>query len=414
MFKDNLFNRRTLFSTLTIFGLFAVVNAIPWNFEIFDPIQKALSDFKFSDVVFYEYRKDEPMDTNVVVINIGYNNRIQVAEQIRAINAFEPKVIGVDALFRKERTDELDTPLVNALREAKNVVMIARLRGRDDDDEFVFEELETTHGKFIGPNVSFGHNNFPKADEESESLDGTVRSIAPQLKLRDSLTIAAFAVKVVERAYPKAAERFIERGNDLETINYRGNANKFYLLDIDQMTPENLEIVRGKIVLLGFAGKTLGDSLNLEDKLYSPVSRNIGKSQPDMFGVIVHANIISMLLSGEYIDEMSDTTALILAILLCYINIAIFYTIEDKVPNFYGPTVKVIQFGQALLLMIASIQVLFYFNYNIQIGLMLAVALLSPDLYELYDGVQRFLRPKFRNAPRIIDEELGLYKLPPI
>jgi CHASE2 domain-containing sensor protein len=411
----HLLGRRTLLATLTVFAIFGLVYFTPFNLEIFDPIQKALSDFEFSDVVFSQYRRGEKVDTNVVIVNIGNNNRVQIAEQIRAINAFSPKVIALDAVFPRERTPELDTPLVNALREAKNVVLALEVKKRDDDNELKFDSLRSSHPKFIGANVTFGHISFPKASEDALAMDGTVRTIAPKVYFRDSLTIAAFPVSIVDRANPALAQKFLKRGNDLETINYRGDQSKFIVLDVDQVTPDNLEIVRGKIVLMGFLGESFAaanNRTNTTDKFWTPVSLELGKSPPDMYGVVIHANIVSMVLAGDYINEMSDLTALALAVLLCYVNIALFYWIEDNLPTFYGAVVKFIQYGQAMLLMLSSISILNYFNYNIQIGLMLAVALLAPDLYELYDSTVRFLKPKFRAPPQLLlsDEEIEQIK----
>jgi CHASE2 domain-containing sensor protein len=403
MFWQLLTSRKTLFSTMTILALFAAFYFSPGNLEIFDPLQAALSDFEFSDVVVSQFRNDTPMDTNVVIVNVGKNNRAQIAEQIRTLNAFEPKVIGLDVRFTKERTPELDTPLVNALREAKHVVMIAtptkRDMEKDEDDEIGlhFKEIIYSHPKFLGSNVSQGHDKFPKRED---SFSATVREIAPHVTVADSLRIVAFGVKVAEQYSPQAAQRFLARGNDVEGINYRGNFNKFLVLDCDQVTPENAAIVRGKIVLMGFMGASLGDSLNMTDKFYTPVSKQVGKSLMDMYGVVIHANIVSTVLGGDYVNFMSDWTALLCGMLLCYIDIALFYYLEEKLPNFFGVVVKIIQFGQAFLLMIASILLFFWFNYNLQSGLMLAVSLLAPDLYDIYEGVVRFIKLKLRNAPR--------------
>jgi len=399
-FWKHLVNRRTLFSTLTVFAIFAAVRFSPGNIEIFDPVQNAISDFEFSDIVYSNFRSDVPVDTNVVIVNIGNLRRAQIAEQLRAINMFEPKAIGLTAFFRRSQTPEQDTPLVNALSEVKNIVMTAKLGKRDEEDKLKFDTLMLCHPKFSSlPNVRYGHYNFPSDQEDASVV--TVRQIAPVYSYKDSLKVPALAVKLVELCYPEKAKKFLERGNDFESINYRGNINKFIVLDLDQMTPENLQIVRGKIVLMGFLGSTLGDSLNMEDKYWSPVSKEVGKSLKDMYGVVIHANIVSMLLAEEYIDDMSDWTALMLAVILCYVNIALFYYIEEQAPSFYGGIVKLIQFGEAIGLMFASIEAQYVFNYNIQVGLMLAVILLVPDLYELYDSSMRFLKTKLRTAPRL-------------
>jgi len=60
--------------------------------------------------------------------------------------------------------------------------------------------------------------------------------------------------------------------------------------------------LRGKILLLGFLGDSLTGKYTSEDKFYSPLNgKMIGRSLPDIYGVEIHANIIRMILSREYI-----------------------------------------------------------------------------------------------------------------
>ncbi len=397
-------SKRTVYSTLTILALFAAVYYSPGNIEIFDPIKNAISDFDFTDVVFYSFRNgDTAIDTNIVIINIGNLRRAELAEKIRLINAFEPKVIGLDANFKSERTPEQDTPLVNALREAKSIVLAAQAKGQSDEDNpYLRDTLINSHPKFFSPNVTYGHDDLLLDDQNSKAT--TVRKIAPQLSIRgsESKPVPAFAVKIAEKFNPALVERILKRGNEAERINYRGYASKnFITLDVDQITPENLAIVRGKAVLMGFMGATFEDVNNNEDKKWSPMSRDLSKSLPDMHGVVVHANFLSTIIRGDFIDEMSDWVATVLGIVVCFLNVALFFYVEEKAPEFFGGIIKLLQFIEAVTLMFASILLMYNFDYIFGFGLMLGVIILAPDLYELYESSYRFLKTKLRNAPRI-------------
>lgn len=404
-------SKRTLFSTLTILGLFYAVTLMP-DIELFDPLQNAISDFEFTDIAFYSLRSDDlTVDTNIVLINLGNLNRPQLAEKIRLLSAFSPKVIGIDVLFRREREPELDTPLVNAIREAKTVVMVARASGKSDDDNpYNRDTLITSHPKFLQPSVSLAHDDLLLDDDNEKAT--TVRKVAPRLAIKDSVVVDAFALKLAEKMNPELAKKLLERGNEEERINYRGYSNRFFTLDHDQVVPENLELVRGKAVLIGFMGATLSDSNTIEDKKWSPMSKEVSKSLPDMFGVVIHANFLSTILNQNYINVMSDWMALVLAILTCFVNIALFYYVEEKSPDFFGGVIKLIQFLQAITVMIISITCMYYLDYVFSFGLMLAVILLSPDLYELYESSFRFLKTKMRNAPRLPMDQIRHHPLP--
>ncbi len=71
--------------------------------------------------------------------------------------------------------------------------------------------------------------------------------------------------------------------------------------------PADLEITfRDKIVLIGYVGDRI-DIDTGEDKFFTPLnSKYIGKANRDMYGIVVHANIISTILNGHYIRVMPD------------------------------------------------------------------------------------------------------------
>ena len=138
----------------------------------------------------------------------------------------------------------------------------------------------------------------------------------------------AFAAKLASYLDPEAAERFLERGNDVETVNYRGNVldygatkfgTKFFALDVQDVFEENFtpDLVEGKIVIFCFLGKYLGDRESFEDKFYTPLNEKyIGRAFPDMYGGVIHANIVSMILNEDYINALDDNIEIILAIIL--------------------------------------------------------------------------------------------------
>ncbi len=114
-------------------------------------------------------------------------------------------------------------------------------------------------------------------------------------------------------------KKFLERNNYSEVINYRGNVIRhlrhpriirkcFTRLTSKMLLTENFvpEMIKDKIVIFGFLGEYLGDP-SWDDKFYTPLNKKLaGKANPDMFGAVVHANIVSMILNEDYVDQMAE------------------------------------------------------------------------------------------------------------
>ena len=125
-----------------------------------------------------------------------------------------------------------------------------------------------------------------------------------------------------------------------------------------------------------------------------------GKAYPDMFGVVIHANIISMILNGKPMNKMGSTGSALLALILCYLNVVFFFYIHDKHPSWYDLVVKTMQALQVILLLFAA--VLVYGNYQYQLDVTIAaIAIgLCGDILEVYTGaiynIARLLRTQLR------------------
>src|SRR5204863_8612664 len=105
------------------------------------------------------------------------------------------------------------------------------------------------------------------------------------------------------------------------------------------------EMIKGKAVIFGFLGKQLGDP-SWSDKFYTPLNKKLaGKANPDMFGVVVHANIVSMILDEDYVDQMSDWQQYLLAFVICVLNVALFSIINTRYPSWYDGITKLLQFS---------------------------------------------------------------------
>src|SRR5690606_19350313 len=117
---------------------------------------------------------------------------------------------------------------------------------------------------------------------------------------------------------------------------------------------------------------------------------------PDMFGVVVHANIVSMILHETYINSMAGGGEIVMAFIFCLLNMMLFARIMERLPLWYDGLTKLIQVIEILLLTVIMVLVFHWFSYKDDMGITLAAIALAGDTLEVYDGVFKnaFLRFK--------------------
>jgi hypothetical protein len=139
----------------------------------------------------------------------------------------------------------------------------------------------------------------------------------------------------------------------------------------------------------------MGDRKANDDKYFTPLNfRYAGKSHPDMFGGVVHANCVSMILAGNYVDSMSDIWSYIWAVIILYINIVAFTFIYKVMPKWYDGLTKVIQLIEAFALFTLVMVVYNSFNYKLNMTATIIAVLIVGDALEIYFGVVKNLFTK--------------------
>jgi CHASE2 domain-containing sensor protein len=142
---------------------------------------------------------------------------------------------------------------------------------------------------------------------------------------------------------------------------------------------------------MGYLGKDLHDT-SWDDKLYTPLNKEYaGRTNPDMYGVVVHANILSMILNGNFIESMSERAAILIGVLLCFFNVICFSLIYKLLPRWYDGLTKSIQLIEALILLLIVVLVFHFFSYKLNLTLGIIAVLLAGDSLEVYYGVLKNL-----------------------
>jgi CHASE2 domain-containing sensor protein len=373
------FNWDNLFATILVVAVMIFL-PIFFNLDFLDPIQNTLQDFQITDMAFshMENTKEVKPDTNIVLVNISKLERDEIAQQIKVINRYHPKVIGIDSFFREQKDSLKDASLSQSLSEVDNLVLVGKI-DKFNIDKLYWDTLEKSHPEF--QHGTTGYANFIINDDQFR----TVRHFTPVQKVKDSI-VYAFAVEIASIYNPQATKKFLARGNETEIISFRGNSDKFITYDFKDFfrSGKDLSRLKDKIVLMGYIGPTLNVFTN-EDMFFTPMNdKFVGKSYPDMYGVVVWANIISMILNGNHYEQIPDWLAQFLTLLIIYFNMAFLTFLRNRLESLYEAVSIFWTFGQ----MIAIIAfILWFFNtFRIELrfeGAFLAI-LIVKQIYETW------------------------------
>ena len=342
----------TLFTFLLMGGLYEFTQMR--IMEAFDPIGQAIGDVELSDIAFSHIREGEPKpDENITIVNVGTLDRGEIGDQIRNIARHKPRVLAFDLILNCSTMDsvtcaetfsfENNYNFHSAIREAESlgikVVMAEKLQQTKDliekhGDIDMYDSIEHTD-HFLRLNSFEGFVNLDTDAEHQEDLK-LCREINPLIMVNGHPELA-FSVRIAMMFDSLKAKKFLRRGNSSEVINYRGNTPDFYgatagsysgryqFLDAYQVLDSSSfseEMIRDKIVIFGFHGVDLTDR-SWEDKFFTPLNINYaGRSRPDMYGVVVHANVVSMILNEDYIDIMPLWQSILIAILVTFLTVA--------------------------------------------------------------------------------------------
>jgi len=415
----------TAFVFIVLWGLLRVTELNIFN--ALDPLSQALDDVELTDYAFSKLRiEDPPLDPNIVIVNTGYLSRAEIAQQIRVLSQFEPKLFALDIIFSCDGglTDSVNCPqrydtlgnllLADAIANAGTVVMANKLWQSSVvvkmGDVDIYDSLEHTDAD-LRLQSHEGFVNLPTGADHQEDLK-VCRSVNPAVDVNDKKELA-FSVKVAQLYDSAITNQFLARGKEEEIINYRGNIvdwhgastypGRYIVLDWDQaLDPSTFTpgLLKDKIILMGFLGGDLRDT-SWDDKFFTPLNKIFaGRARPDMYGVVVHANIISMILNADYVDELYLWQQIAIAVVLCMLNVALFSFIFRKIPIWFDTATVGLQLVQLLLFAILVPYVFYWLDFKLEITLALAALALAGPCFEIYISIikagAKYLRDKFR------------------
>lgn len=378
-----LFKRDTILSTFSVFIVIGLLGLLPLNTGILNPFKTALKDLDFNDISYSVLNKNKntPMDNRIIILNIGDADRMGLALMIEKLRMAKPKVIGLDVTFAGPKDAHNDSMLRHMIGSTPNLVIVSKL---DWQNKATPEDV----GYFGIYTPNRGYANL--IGEQG----GTIRNFSPFEKNKNKL-YKSLPAALVEKADSAAYARLKKRKRDYEVIHYSRTLDQYMMVDGKDFLEDNIapELFTNKIVLMGYINP---DPNNVEDKHFTPLNKQFaGKSTPDMNGIVIHANIISMILDGKYIKDIPSGIFWVVTILIAWLHVALFmrYYIEDHI--WFHLVAKVAQIFFAILSVYVGIMCFDWFSIKIDTKISLIVIILAIDIIYFYEALAVWLHTKF-------------------
>ncbi len=379
MTKLHLF-KESFIATVVIITITYLISFFPWSLEYGKALHQGFADFDIYDLYYSgRHQQTAQRDTNIILVQIG-NTRDEIAQQIDLINNYNPKVIGIDAFF--ERRSENDSALQKTIASYLNLVFINRYTA----DGFVANIFNNKpdrcgFGNFFGQEYS------------------VIRTFIPSLKVDDT-DYNSFTSCIIKLANKKSYDVLQQRNNNAELINYKGNLEFYTSFTADELLEYHFsnqleKILNNKIVLLGYFTKDTS-AMVLNDLHYTPMNEIVsGKSFPDTYGVVIHANILSMIISGKYPVDASKAVSYLFAFVLTFFYYYYMISRYNRKAHPSHTVFLLVQIFSILFILYFFLKLYDWFLFKVTLEPIMISMVLSLEFFGIHQALAEWLKRKY-------------------
>ncbi len=384
MHRLSRFFKEYLLLNLFIFSCVYLLSFFVLNLSFFDPFTEAFKDFSLTDLYYSKVKnKNDIYKGPVVLINIEDKERRELSFLLQQIREGKPKVTALDIIF----------PLRNNQQDS-----LLRYQFRQQD-QYVFSyvadfenEKQNVYNDTFFTKQEAGYANLMGDNRESS----TIRYYYPFTNDQE-----AFTSSILKIYNPSVYKKLLKRKNQKTEIHYSGNLANFTYYDFDEvMNPSfDASLLKDKIVLLGYLGLPKTNYVNRtdEDKFFTPLNSKLsGRSFPDMYGLVVHANIVRMLLENDFVKVIPKWLNMIISFLIIWLMLPLFCGLFFKGDLWFNGFGTGVQLVGSILLVFITVLVYRYFNIKFDPGLLMGCFVLLPTFINLYESFLKFLHYKLK------------------
>jgi len=373
-----------LLLNLFIFGCVSLLSLAIINISFFDPFTEAFRDFSLTDL-YYTKEKDRNQINKgpLVLINVEDKDRSQVAYLLQQIQKGSPKVVALDIVYAR-RINQQDS-LLKAEFAAHNNYVFSYIADFDNLQESIYTDSFFTtqrdgYATMVAENIEYS----------------TIRHYYPFNNNREAFTSA-----IIKKYDSTLYHQLLKRKNKKTEIHYTGNLSNFSYYDFDEVTDPDFDasVLQNKIVLLGYLGmpKVNAGNRQDEDKFFTPLnSRLSGRSHPDMYGCVIHANILRMILDKDYIKVVPPWRVFLVSFILLWMILPFMCGLFFKGDLWFNSVGTLVQLVGSFIIVALSVFTYKYFNTKFDPGLLTGCLVLLPTFINLYEALLMFLRYKLK------------------
>ena len=378
--KFGLIHRDAFLCTLLTFLLAGIFYGIFVNLSILDPFEKAFKDFNFTDIFYSKKFKQAERNDKIILVNIKHADRFKIARAIDFIGEQKPAAMGLDIIFKERRQPFFDSVLKATINRHDNLIT-AYFRDNDSvvRNDSYFRRKNSKEG-YINLDLH-GQNTVIREFIGRKQGHEEGIAFAAQIALEAGFINKAFTDEKLKHRLP---------------INYIGRQEAFLTFDIDEiLRAEKIPAIKDAVVLFGYLGEA-NNEFDIEDKHFTPMNEAwVGRSVPDTYGVVIHANILNMLMQDSFIKRLPRFLVLLFSFIICFYVIMLGMRIYKRSNLAYDLTIKIVQLVVSIILLYLAFVLLKYRLY-VNTAPILIISVLGIEIIEYYSYMVEYLNKKYK------------------
>ncbi len=307
--------------------------------QIFNVQEIASQDVEFNDIYYrHTYFDSKPKfaEEEIVLVNIGsldtVNFREKLIELLPLISDLNPKAIGLDVIFYKEKSSPETNRVLDSVLRATNTLI-----GIDYQYKSIFHKTNSDIKRF-------GYINLPNKEHSSVrdyysfyNVDGmgNIPSLARRLHIKGiGKDIKYKEQELVLKYYTDETGIFnILSENQSENRDKFGCVEAKDIFQAKELLKELMgNIFENKFVIIGWIGdRSMYNQYDIKDKHRVPVDPKLVDRMPTMAGAVIHANALQMMISDDYIVRIDGIGYYVAIFLILYSYIIVIEKAEKLV-----------------------------------------------------------------------------------
>ena len=375
-----------LIINIFVFAGIWLLSLFVFNVSLFNQFTQAFKDFTITDIVYS--RKIIAQDSiykkqPLLLINIEDKSREEIAFLLQRIEEGKPKVVALDIIFADKKDSASDELLKQTLNNYNNIITpyIASFDGvtAESKSNEYFKINSGAYVNLLGENKEYS----------------TIRYYYPVYN-----KVPAFTTAIIQKFDPSKANALLKRNNTKTEIRYYGDLQNFDYKNFSEvMNPAfDADALKDKIVLLGYMGVENKSLSKLdEDRFFTPLNQRIsGRSLPDMYGVVVIANILRMELDNDFMYAFPQWLNWLVAFLLSWILLPMFVRWYVHKAVWFHLFTMLLQLCITMVFVFLTIWLYANANIKIESSAVLVSVLLIGDFLLFYDHLVKFFKYKLK------------------